>query len=389
MEKRKLQTAVIGVGNMGSKYAALILNGSIQGLELAAMTRIGKPYREQLLSLIGEGVTVYEDADRLFDDFEKGLLDLDAVIIATPHYSHEKIAVRAFRGGLHVLSDKPAGVYSRQARHMDEAADLAGKTYAMVFNQRTMPIYQTLREIVASGKYGSIKRVNWIVTDWYRPDPYYSASSWHASWAKDGGGILLNQCPHNLDILQWICGMPARVQGFCIEGHFHDIEVEDDVTVYMEWPNGATGTFISSTGDAPGMNRLEISLEEAMLVCENGRIRIGELYDEMGMKEADYRKTSSDFFRKIHGTWTEILPPKEDSAYALVLQAFADECLGMGKSVAEGSEGRKGLLISNAIYLSSWKKHMVEIPEVGSADEKAFEEEFEEWLKRKGGLVSS
>jgi anthranilate synthase/aminodeoxychorismate synthase-like glutamine amidotransferase len=123
--------------------------------------------------------------------------------------------------------------------------------------------------------------VNWVVTDWYRPEQYYKSSSWHATWDKDGGGVLLNQCPHNLDLLQWICGNPVRVQGFCHEGRFHDIEVEDDVTAYLEWENGATGTFITSTGDAPGINRLEISLEEALIVCENGNIRIGELAQEI------------------------------------------------------------------------------------------------------------
>lgn len=376
-----MKTAVIGVGNMGSKYASLIQNGQIPGFELAAVTRVRDPYRK----LISAEVPVYESADALFDALERGDLPLDAVVIATPHYSHEEIAVRAFRNGLHVLSDKPSGVYSRQARLMEEAADAAGTTFGMVFNQRTLPVYQLLREIVTSGRYGGLKRVNWIVTDWYRPNKYYSSSSWHATWAKDGGGVLLNQCPHNLDLLQWICGMPARVQGFCIEGHFHDIEVEDDVTIYMEWENGATGTFISCTGEAPGVNRLEISLDEALLVCENGKLRIGELSEELGMKEAEYRRTSTDYFRKINGTWSEIIPEQEEDPYGEVLRAFANECLGRGQSVADGREGRKSLLISNAAYLSSWEHRMVEIPEIGSEAERVFEEEYETWLRRKMG----
>ncbi len=185
-------------------------------------------------------------------------LSIDAAVIATPHYSHEELAVRAFKNGLYVLCDKPSGVYIRQARIMETEAVKSGKVFSMVFNQRTLPIHIQLYELVNSGKYGTLKRVNWVVTDWYRPEQYYTSSSWHATWDKDGGGILLNQCPHNLDLLQWICGMPVRVQCFCKEGHFHDIEVEDDVTVYFEWENGATGTFISSTGDTPGINRLEI-----------------------------------------------------------------------------------------------------------------------------------
>lgn len=378
-----MKTAVIGVGNMGSTYAVLIQDGSIPGLELAGLTRVRGQYREMLQPAITRGIPVYESADVLFEAVESGTLDLDAVVIATPHYSHEEIAVRAFGNGLHVLSDKPSGVYSRQGRLMEEAAVRAGKTFAMVFHQRTFPVYQALREIVSSGKYGGLKRVNWIVTDWYRPNQYYSSSSWHATWAKDGGGVLLNQCPHNLDLLQWICGMPVRVQGFCIEGHFHDIEVEDDVTFYMEWENGATGTFISCTGEAPGVNRLEISLDEALIVCENGKIRIGELTEEMGMKEAEYRKTSTDYFRQLHGTWSEIVPETEAKPYEAVLRAFSDECHGRGKSIADGAEGRKSLLLSNAVYLSSWERRMVEIPKIGSGEERAFEAEFEKWLERK------
>ena len=378
-----MKIAVIGVGNMGSKYAALVQDGKIDGLELSALTRVRGAYREMLIPSIEAGIPVYESADALFQAVESGELALDAVIIATPHYAHEELAVRAFRDGLHVLCDKPSGVYSRQARVIEEAAAATGRVFGMVFNQRTLPIHQQLYELVHSGKYGALKRVNWVVTDWYRPNQYYTSSSWHATWDKDGGGVLLNQCPHNLDLLQWICGMPVRVQGFCKEGHFHDIEVEDDVTAYMEWENGATGTFITSTGDAPGINRLEISLEEAMIVCENGKLQIGELVQEMGCKEAEYRAASTDFFRKIKGTWTEVTPPKEEDPYGKVLQGFADECLGRGSNIAPGTEGRKSLLLGNAIYLSSWEHRMVELPQAGTEAEQAFEHLFEKHLQEK------
>ncbi len=384
-----IRTAVIGVGNMGSRYASIIQDGQAKGMELAAITRVRGAYREKLLPSIEKGVPVYESADVLFEDVENGKLKLDAVIIATPHYAHEELAVRAFNNGLHVLCDKPSGVYSRQARLMEEAADRSGKVFSMVFNQRTLPVYMQLKDIVLSGRYGALKRVNWVVTDWYRPEQYYKSSSWHATWDKDGGGVLLNQCPHNLDILQWICGNPVRVQGFCHEGRFHDIEVEDDVTAYLEWENGATGTFITSTGDAPGINRLEISLEEALIVCENGNIRIGELMQEMGGREADYRRESTDYFRKIKGTWTELQTEKEEHPYEKVIQGFADEINGTGKSIADGREGRKSLLLSNAIYLSSWEKRMVDLPVIGSDFELDFEQRFENALnaKRTGNII--
>jgi len=389
-----IRTAVIGIGNMGSKYASMIQDGNIRGLSLAAITRIrssgSQPaYSEQLAPSLDAGLPVFESADALFEAVEKGELQLDAVIIATPHYSHEEIAVRAFKNGLHVLCEKPSGVYSRQARNMEDAADSAGKVFSMVFHFRTMPIYTELKKLVASGKYGKLKKMRWLITDWYRPEGYYKASSWHSTWKTDGGGVILNQCPHNLDLLQWICGMPSAVQGFCHEGKYHDIEVEDDVTAYFEWADGATGTFVSSTGDAPGVNRLELFMDEALIICEDGKLRIGELQQEMGKSEAEYRRTSTEFFKPIKGTWHEITPPEEASPYEKLLQSFADECSGKtlaspGKQAApDGREGRKSLLISNAIYLSSWKKKMIELPEIGSEEELQFEKAFESELNKR------
>ncbi|MCR5216807.1 MAG: Gfo/Idh/MocA family oxidoreductase [Lachnospiraceae bacterium] len=380
---KNVRVAILGVGNMGGRYAHLLQEGRIQGMELAALTRVRGKVKEDLQPSIDAGVVVYQEAGELLDAVEQGKLALDAVIIATPHTSHEALAVRAFMLGLHVLTDKPAGVYLRQAIHMNQAADESGKVYGMVFNQRTNPVYQQMKAIVESGQYGKLKRVNWVVTDWYRPEKYYSSSSWHARWDTDGGGVLLNQCPHNLDLLQWICKMPVKVQGFCKEGRFHQIEVEDDVTAYLEWENGATGTFITSTGDAPGVNRLEVSLDEAMLICEHGKLRILEIEPEMGMKEAEYMATSEDFFRKFQGTERVMELPGEENPYDVILQSFANAILGTGSLVADGREGYASLLLSNAIYLSSWQQRMVELPAMETAEETRFNQEFEAILEEK------
>lgn len=378
-----IKTAVIGVGNMGSKYASMLFEKKIDGMELAALTRLRPPYDEKLGEAVKSGIPVFDSAEKLFAAVENGTLKVDAAVIATPHISHEEITVKALALGINVLTDKPAGVYSRQARNMDEAQERSGKVFSIMFNQRTFPVYRKLKEILDSGKYGKLKRMNWIVTDWYRPEKYYTSSSWHATWKKDGGGVLLNQAPHNLDLIQWLFGVPERVQGFCIEGHFHNIEVEDDVTAYFEWKNGATGCFITSTGEAPGTNRLEISLEEATIICEGNTLKIGETYPEMKMPEPDYRAESTEYFKKINGTWTELSFEKEELQYEKVLQSFSDECNGKGVSIAAGREGRKSLMLSNAIYLSSWEKKMIEIPELDSEPELQFEEEFEKALKAK------
>lgn len=378
----ELKIGIIGVGNMGSKYAKLIMGGHIEGCSVLALTRIGKAYKEQIAPYLNENISVYDSANDLFDDVKRGNLKLNAVIITTPHYAHEEQTVKAFELGLHVLCDKPSGVYLRQANAMNQAAKKSELCYGMVFNQRTNPVYKRLKEIISSGIYGNIKRVNWIVTDWYRPDKYYESSSWQATWSKDGGGLLLNQCPHNLDLLQWICGMPKSVQGFCHNGKYHNIEVEDDVTLYMEWENGATGTFISSSGEAPGINRLEISLDEAMIVCESGELSIGELSTELGMKEALYRKSSDDYFRKIKGTWSSEKFESGKDQYVVILQNFVDSINGRANLICSGFEGRNSLLICNAAYLSSWSHKMIELPKEGSYDEKLFEQTFEEYLNK-------
>lgn len=378
-----MKTAVIGVGNMGGRYAVMLQEGMIEGMELAAVTRLREKQKEMLAPSLEKGLPVYESADALFEAVEAGTLALDAVIIATPHYSHSSIAVRAFRSGLNVISDKPAGVYTRQAREMTEAADQSGCVFGMIFNQRTLPQYIFLHDLVQSGRYGALKRVNWVVTDWYRTNSYYASGSWRATWKGEGGGVLLNQCPHNLDLLQWICGMPASIQAFCREGQYHPIETEDDAVLYMEWENGASGTFITSTGEAPGVNRLEISLEEALIICENGEVRIGELEPELGCKEAEYRKNAVNPFRRINGTWKTMKFDKPDNPYRIVLQAFADEIRGSGTCVADGREGRKSLMISNAAYYSSWKEKKVVLPEPGSDAERLFEAEYEALLNEK------
>lgn len=378
----KIRLGIIGMGNMGCKYAAMIASGSIPEMELKAVTRVKDEKLEEITELLyqrgyQDTLPVFQSADTLFEAVREGKVELDAVLIATPHYLHQEQSVSALQLGLHVLCDKPAGVYSRQAREMQKEASKHELVFAMIFNQRTNPIYAKMKELVESGIYGKLKRVNWVVTDWYRPDRYYKSGSWRATWEKDGGGILLNQCPHNLDLLQWICGMPVRVQAFCHEGKYHSIEVEDEVTAYLEFEEGATGVFFSSTGEAPGINRLEISLEDALLVCEGGELKVCEL----GFHEPDYRKTATDCFKKLTGQWHTIECPGENSQYIGVLQNFADAVLREKAPLAKGAEGKRSLLLSNALYLSSWQRRMVEIPAENTDDEREFEQLFEEELK--------
>lgn len=356
---------IIGIGNMGSNHCNTIVKGEIPDVILVAVADLKESRRQWAIENLPGDVAVFTTAEELI---ESGTCD--AVLVATPHYDHPRLVIMAFEHGLHALSEKPAGVYTKQVREMNEASANYDLVFGMMFNQRTNHVYRKMHELVHSQAYGQIKRVNWIVTDWYRSQAYYNSGDWRATWDGEGGGVLLNQCPHNLDLLQWICGMPNKVQAFCHIGKWHDIEVEDDVTAYLEFPNGATGVFVTTTADAPGTNRFEITMEKAKLVCENDKLSMYELE----VSEREFCFTTKEGFAKPKGEWVEVQTDGENPQHTGVLKAFAGKILRGTPLVAEGIEGINGLTLSNAMHLSSWINNMVELP---------FEEDlFLEYLNR-------
>lgn len=349
----QVRLGIIGIGNMGSGHALRIAEGQVPNLVLAAAADIKESRRCWAVENLPSCVKVFETAEEMMQ--YKGI---DAVLVATPHYDHPRLVMEAMKNGLHVMCEKPAGVYSLQVREMNEEAEKHDLVFGMMFNQRTNHIYRKLHELVNQGEYGAIKRVNWMITDWYRSQAYYNSGGWRATWDGEGGGVLLNQCPHNLDLLQWICGMPTKVRAFCHEGKWHDIEVEDDVTAYLEFPNGATGVFVTSTGDAPGTNRLEVDLERAKIVCENDAIAVYALE----VSEREFCYTTEEGFQKPEGEWITVETDGRNPQHNGVLEAFTEAVSGSGKLIAEGQEGLNGLLLSNAMHLSSWLDREIEFP---------------------------
>ncbi|MDR0897283.1 MAG: Gfo/Idh/MocA family oxidoreductase [Oscillospiraceae bacterium] len=349
-----VKLGIIGVGNMGTSHCKNILEGLIPGLELAAVADRSAARRAWIGENFPETVRVFEEGTELI---ESGCCD--AVLISVPHYDHPGLSMLAFERGQHVLCEKPAGVYALQVREMNAAAAQHPElTFAMMFNQRTNCVYRKMKELLASGEMGAITRVNWLITDWFRTQYYYDSGAWRATWGGEGGGVLLNQCPHNLDLLQWLAGMPSRVTAFCQEGKWHDIEVEDDVTAYLEYPNGATGVFITTTGNTPGTNRLEIDCDGGKLVCENNILTLHK--NEIG--EAEFRATSRESFAKPSVTVTTVETDGENPQHIGVLKAFAAHILRGEPLVAGGEEGIHGLLLSNAMHLSSWLGRPVDLP---------------------------
>lgn len=355
MEQVKI--GIIGVGNMGSDHSKRIVNGDVPELKLVAVADRSQARRDWAKENLPEDVKIFNEGDELIDS---GVCD--AVLIAVPHYQHPTLAVRAFEKGLHVMCEKPAGVYTLAVREMNEAAKKSGKVFGMMFNQRTNCVYRKMHELVHSGELGAIKRVNWIITDWYRTQSYYDSGSWRATWDGEGGGVLLNQCPHNLDLIQWICGMPSRVRAFCHEGKWHDIEVEDDVTAYLEYPNGATGVFVTTTGDAPGTNRFEITLEMGKLVCELSNEGTSLTLYKLAENEREFCRTCPQGFAKPEMEIIEVETDGQNPQHNGVLKAFAANILRGEPLVAGGEEGINGLTLSNAMHLSSWLDRTVELP---------------------------
>lgn len=350
----RVTIGVIGLGNMGSTHVKSLLDGMVPELQLAAVADIDPGRIEAIKTLPGmEQVAAYPSGEALI-----AAADVEAVLIATPHYLHSPLAIAAFERGLHVMCEKPAGVYTKAVAEMNLAAEKSGKAFGLMFNQRTDGLYRRMHEVIQSGELGEMKRVTWIITNWYRSQSYYDSGAWRATWAGEGGGVLLNQCPHNLDLLQWLCGLPTRVRAFCQEGRWHDIEVEDDVTAYLEYEGGATGVFVTSTGETPGTNRLEVSFDGGKLLCENGKL----LLYRLNTPERQFNRTYQGGFGEPGYTVTELSPLGESLQHIGVLRAFAGHIRRGEPLVAKGQEGIRGLMLSNAMHLSSWLGETVSLP---------------------------
>ncbi|HIV27024.1 MAG TPA: Gfo/Idh/MocA family oxidoreductase [Candidatus Ornithocaccomicrobium faecavium] len=348
----QVRIGIIGVGNMGSGHAKTITSGQVPDMVLTAIADIN-PERRKWAAETYPDVKVFDDAITMM---ESGLVD--AVIVATPHYDHPPLVTAALKRDIHVMCEKPAGVYTKAVAEVNELAKKSKATYAIMFNQRTNCVYRKMKEIISSGELGSIRRVNWLITNWFRPQSYYDSGAWRATWAGEGGGVLLNQCPHNLDLFQWLVGMPVRVRAFTHNGLWHDIEVEDDVTAYMEFENGATGVFITSTGDAPGTNRLEVVLEGGTLICDGKTLTLEKLETSI----PEFMKTYTGGFGTPKCETIEVETDGENPQHAGVLRAFAQHLLKGTPLIADGTEGINGLTLSNAMHLSSWLNETVTLP---------------------------
>ncbi len=365
---KEVRVGVIGIGNMGWAHVTHLLDRSVEGMTLTAVCDIDEKKR-QTAAQKAPNIAIYENSHDLITSGE-----CDAVIVATPHYFHPEICMDALRNGLHVLSEKPIGVYTKQVEELYEVARKSDKVFAVMYNQRTNAIFEKAWEIVQSGRLGELKRVVWIITNWYRNQAYYDSGSWRATWKGEGGGVMLNQCVHNIDLWQWIAGMPVELQAFVNYGQFHNIEVDDNVTIQAKYANGAMGTFITSTGEFPGTNRLEISGDRAKMVVEEGKLKLWEF----APSEREYCFNSDTNTPKPAITYSEpACAPWErahQGQHTGICQNFANAILYGEKLISPGLEGINALQIINGAYLSSWTGQPVKLPVDGELYKKLLDE---------------
>ncbi len=360
----EVRMGVIGVGGMGSGHVNRFLEGRVKRARVTAVCDIVPSKMDRY----GSDIAKFTDSAKLIRSGK-----VDAVMIATPHYFHTTIGIDSLNNGIHTLTEKPISVHKADCERLIAAHKDPKVLFAAMFNQRTDPHYSMVRDLIQRGELGELRRVNWIITNWFRTQSYYNSGGWRATWKGEGGGVLLNQCPHQLDLLQWLCGMPSRMRAFCNIGKYHDIEVEDEVTAYFEYPNGATGVFITTTGEAPGTNRLEIDGTLGKVVIENGSVK----FTRNLTASDEFLRTSKKSF-DTPSTWDISIPAHGDGGQHLTItQNFVDAILDGIPLIAPAEEGIRSVELANSMLYSSLTGKTVEFP----LDSAAFERHLKKLIK--------
>lgn len=349
---------VIGLGNIAAQHIENVRSGQVADCVLAAVCSRHAPATDL-------GVPHFSDYNALINS---GLCD--AVLIATPTFEHAAMGEAALRAGLHVMMEKPLGLSVAEGEALVRLLPEDGapaQVFALMLNQRTDPLFLAMREVMQSGALGEITRTHWTMTNWFRPEIYFQVSDWRATWAGEGGGLLVNQCIHNLDIFQWLCGLPRSVQAFCQFGRHHEIEVEDEVTAYFEYANGASGVFVGSTGEAPGVNRFDIVGDAGALHFDGERL----LQTTNTPATAQFNAQTRQMFGMPETKTRDITPDRTGNQHAQVLSNFTAAILRAEPLIAPAQDGLHSLALANAMLLSTWEAGAVRLPLDGERYEHA------------------
>lgn len=346
-QNRVVRLGVIGLGNIAKQHIDNIRSGRVADCVLNAVCS-----RHPGAPDIAPGVPHFDDHRKLIDSGS-----CDAVLVATPTFTHHEVGAYALRAGLHVMMEKPIGLSLREGEDL-LALQQPGQVFALMLNQRTDPLFIAMREVMQRGTLGDVTRTHWTMTNWFRPEVYFQVSDWRATWRGEGGGLLLNQCIHNLDIFQWLCGMPVAVQAFCRFGRYHAIEVEDEVTAYLRYANGASGVFVGSTGEAPGVNRFDIIGDQGSLRFDGERLWL----TTNEPSTSAYSRSTREMFGLPAATVRDITPERTGNQHARVLSNFTAAILRDEALLAPAAAGLDSLALANSMLLSTWEERAVALP---------------------------
>lgn len=354
---KSVRFGLIGLGLISNRHASYLRAGDVKRCELTAVCDVD-PTRLEKYS----DIRTFTSSEDLIRSGE-----VDAVLIATPHYAHTAIGIDALENGLHVLIEKPISVHKADCERLIAAHKNPKQVFGVMYNLRTVDCWKKMKQLIDSGELGEIMRINWICTNWFRTEEYYASGGWRGTWAGEGGGVLMNQCPHYLDLWQYFFGMPSKVRAFCGFGVRHNIEVEDEVTAYMEYPNKATGVLITSTGEFPGTNRLEVACERGKVVIEDGSLKFTR--NEIETTEFSRTAEGGIVFPPV---WNVDIPVSgKGGLHSEVTQKFVDAILDSTPLVADAEEGIKSVELANAMLYSSLTDSTVTLP----LDSQVFEKE--------------
>ncbi len=342
-----LRLGIIGLGNIARQHIQNVTSGAVDACKVTAICSRTAPDE------LPTGAQHFSDYRELLGS---GLCD--AVLVASPTLYHRDMGLAVLRSGLHLMMEKPIALSNSDAQSMLDAVQ-PEQVFGLMLNQRCSPLFKTMKAVIEAGELGELRRTHWTMTNWFRPDVYFAVSDWRATWKGEGGGLLVNQCIHNLDIFQWLCGMPESVRGFCAMGKYHPIEVEDEASAYFTYANGASGTFVGSTGEAPGFNRLEIVGDRASLTFDGQRIL---LHDNQA-SVSEYCRSTRDMFGMPTVQVRDITPTEmTNNQHAEILNNFVAAIDGRESLIAPAAEGMNSLGIANAILLSHWQNGSVNCP---------------------------
>jgi len=351
---QNVRLGIVGLGNMGKAHLHNIRAGKVPGLRVTALCESVGTLPELL-----EGEHPFTDVSQMIHSGR-----IDAILICTPHFSHTTIGIEALQNGLHVLLEKPISVHKADCERLIAAHTDKSKVFAAMFNMRTNATFKKVKDLIDSGELGEVRRVHWEVTNWFRTNYYYATGGWRGTWKGEGGGVLMNQCPHNLDLFQWMFGMPKSVRGFCQFGRYHQVEVEDNVTAFMAWENGATATFVTSTGEAPGANRLEIAAEQGRLTVTDGT----KIHFQRNRQPMSKFCMEAEAAFAMPESWSMEIPVEQSGGqHVEILQNFTNAILKGEKLLSPAEQGICSVELANAILLSTWQDKTIELP-MSSAD---------------------